>query len=76
MRKQSHKSRVLGFGIFAVALFILVAFKLRFAEFEFSMLELMLLLLGMFSLAVGLMVWQVIYPISKKLSKKDLAKIF
>ena len=76
MSQKNYKLRIFISAIFAVSLFVLVAVKLRFAQFEFSMIELMFLLLGMFSLAVGLVVWQIVLPLSKKLSKKDLAKIF
>jgi hypothetical protein len=75
-RKITSRVRITIFAILAIAFFGAVAYKFRFVEFRFSILELMFLLLGMFTLAVALMYWKIIHPISKKLGKKDLEKIF
>ncbi|MFH0776679.1 MAG: hypothetical protein V1936_03660 [Patescibacteria group bacterium] len=74
-KKLNQRRRVIIFAVLAITLFVLVADRLRLAQFQLSMLEFMLILLGMFTLAVGLMVWQIVIPLTKKLSKKDLKNI-
>ena len=78
MRKDKIKRRlkIATFAFLAVAFFALVAYKFRFAEFHFSIVELMLLLLSMFTLAVGLTYWQIIRPIVHRLGQKKIDTIF
>lgn len=75
-KQTSHRLHIFLLACLAIAFFTTVAHRFRFAEFELSTLTLMSLLLGMFTLAVALMYWKIIYPMSQKLSEKDLKKIF
>lgn len=74
--QSCRKTNIIIFACVAIAFFVAVAFRFRLAEFQLSMLTLMLLLLSMFTLAVILMYWKIIHPISQKISKKGLKKIF
>jgi len=75
-KKQTVDRRIIALAIFAIVFFALVADRLSFVEFRLSMFEVMLIILGAFLFAVVLMFWKIVLPLSKKMSKKDLAKIF
>ncbi|MFH1545761.1 MAG: hypothetical protein ABIE14_00085 [Patescibacteria group bacterium] len=72
---RARQLRLLVFAILAISFFNLVAFKFGSLIFEVSGFQLMLLLLGMFTLAVYLMVWQIVLPLVK-CAGKNAKKVF
>ena len=77
-KKTTHHTRqlrLLAFALFAIFLFNIVAFKFGSLRFQISGFQLMLLLFGMFALAVALMVWQIVLPLAKH-AGKNVKKIF
>jgi len=75
MTSRARHVRLLAFAILAISFFSIVAFKFGSLIFEISGFQLMLLLLGMFTLAVSLMVWQIILPLAK-CAGKNAEKVF
>ena len=73
---RARQVRLLIFALLAIVFLSFVIFKFGSMRFEFSGLQLILLQFGMFSLAVFLMVWKIILPLSRQVGKKNMKKIF
>ncbi len=71
-----QRTRLLIFALFAIVFISFVVFKFGSMKFEFSGLQLILLQFVMFTLAVSLMVWKIVLPLSRQAGEKNVKKIF